>query len=288
MLAGWEKALLGVLVLVLMTGMGATLKLDSFKEVLKKPLGLLIGLFSQFGWMPFVAFGLARLFGLPEPISLSLLIVGCTPGGTTSNMFTYYSRANLALSVSMTVTSTLMAVGMMPFVLWLYASTTSVTVPYKNIMITLVLILVPVLAGIEIRRRSEPVAKVVEKVGSLSGIGVLVLLLGSGLVKNYQLLLDASLSMYMSCIGLGVVGMALGYLLSTLVGLDTPSRRAVSLETGIQNSPLAIALIVLSFPESMHQTMLWLPLMYALFILITSSLATLLFRKLDARTKPCA
>ncbi|TNE50153.1 MAG: transporter [Deltaproteobacteria bacterium] len=286
MLAGWEKALLGVLVLVLMTGMGATLKLESFKEVLKKPRGLLIGLFSQFGWMPVVAFGLARLFGLPEPIALSLLIVGCTPGGTTSNMFTYYSRANLALSVSMTVASTLMAVGMMPFVLWLYTTTTSITVPYKNIAITLVLLLIPVLVGVEIRRRSESVAKVVEKIGSLSGIGVLVLLIGSGLAKNYQLLLDASLSMYMSCIGLGVIGMVLGYWVAALVGLDVSSRRAVSLETGIQNSPLAIALIVLSFPESKHQTMLWLPLMYALFILLTSSLATLLFRKLDAKAKP--
>ena len=87
--------------------------------------------------------------------------------------------------------------------------------------------------------------------------------------------------MYIACVGLGVIGMVLGYWVAKGVRLDVAARRAVSLETGIQNSPLAIAIILLSFPSSLHAKMLWLPLMYALFILLTSSAATFLFRWMD-------
>ncbi len=122
MLSGIEQGLLGVLLIVLMMGLGSTLTLANFREILRRPKGPLIGLASQFGWMPLVAFALATLLELPDAMAISLIVVGCTPGGTTSNLFTYYAKADVALSVSMTAISSVAALVMMPLTLTLYSA----------------------------------------------------------------------------------------------------------------------------------------------------------------------
>ncbi len=282
MLSGLEKALLAVLLLVLMTGMGATLTPRNFSDIARRPKGVLIGLASQFGWMPLLAFVLAQALNLDEAFAIGLLIVGCTPGGTTSNLFTYYARADVSLSISMTVVSTLCAFVMMPLLLGLYVGqldNTSITIPYASILVTLVLVLVPVAIGMAIKSRSERAAELTEKIGSVAGVGVLALLIISGLVNNSELLLQTSAPMYVAAIGLGVAGMGLGYLAATLLRLGRPQRRAVALETGIQNSPLALGIIVATFPDALHERMMWLPLLYALFVLLSSSLVTLYFAR---------
>ena len=274
MLSGPEKALLAALLIVLMMGMGATLERSHVRDVLAKPRGVLVGLASQFGWMPLIATGLALAFGLPDELALGLLIVGCTPGGTTSNLFAYLSKADVALSIAMTAISTVVAVVAMPAVLWLYGRTftdSSFALPIKDIVVTLLLVLVPVAIGMFVRSRSVVWAERVEKAGSACGIGVLVLLVVSGLVNNNAIFALIPFGGYVGAIALGLLGMGLGYLAATLGGLGEPQRRAVALETGIQNSPLAIAIIIASFPEASHDVMLRLPLLYALCVLITSS-----------------
>ncbi|MEM6297014.1 MAG: bile acid:sodium symporter [Myxococcota bacterium] len=282
MLGGVEKALLAILLLVLMTGIGTTLSGAQFKAILAKPKGVLIGLASQFGWMPLIAFGLARGLELPTPMAIGLVLIGCTPGGTTSNLFTYYAKADVALSVSMTVVSTAVAVLVMPLLLMVYAaplSSTEMDIPLGSIISTLVLVLVPVAAGIFIRAKNERVAAKVERAGSIAGIVVLVLLVGSSLATNYADLLEIPATGYAAAIALGVLGMGLGYLAARLVGMNAGQRRAVALETGIQNSPLAFGLILASFPEGEQRTMLWLPMLYALFVLLSASVATVAFRR---------
>jgi len=274
MLSGPEKALLALLLIVLMTGMGATLERSHVKDVLAKPKGVLVGLASQFGWMPLIATGLAMALSLPNELALGLLIVGCTPGGTTSNLFAYLSKADVALSIAMTAISTMVAVVAMPAVLWLYGrnfTESDFALPIKDIVITLLLVLVPVAIGMFVRSRSVVWAERVEKAGSWSGIGVLVLLIISGLVNNNAIFGLIPWGGYVGAISLGLIGMGLGYLAATLGGLAEAQRRAVALETGIQNSPLAIAIILASFPEASHAEMLRLPLLYALCILITST-----------------
>ncbi len=281
MLTGLEKALLAILLIVLMTGMGSTLTVADFRNVLRRPKGVLIGLASQFGWMPLCAFGLATWLGLPEAMAISLLIVGCTPGGTTSNLYTYYARADLSLSISMTVMSTFTAFALMPLLLAFYIGQLgerTIEVPFGQLVVTLVLVLVPVCLGMWIRSRNPELARRVERIGGLSGIAVLALLIISGLVHNGHLLAKSSQEIYLAAIGLGVVGMGLGYVVARVLGLGPAQRRAVALETGIQNSPLAFGIIVLSFPEELHLEMLWLPLLYALFVLLTSLVVTLLMR----------
>lgn len=95
-----------------MVAMGTTLTVENFKKAVHSKKPLLIGMISQFGFMPLIAFGLAIGFGLSPLFSIGLILVGCTPGGTTSNLLTYYAKGDVALSISMTITSTILAIVM--------------------------------------------------------------------------------------------------------------------------------------------------------------------------------
>ena len=282
MLGPVEKALLAVLLLVLMFGMGAGLTTENFRAVARRPFAPLLGLASQFGWMPLIAFVLARALALPDDIAISLLVVGCVPGGTTSNLFTMYAKSDVALSVSMTAISTIAAVVLMPLVLALYGqvfTSTDFSIPHGGIVSTLALMLVPLALGMLVRARRPERAPGLERIGSLAGIGVLVLLVLTGLSSNLDLLRRTTAVMFLAAGGLGICGFGLGYLGAALAQLPVVQRRAIAFETGIQNSPLALGIIVATFPESMHERMLWLPLLYALLVLLSASALTLWWRR---------
>ncbi len=281
MLGPVEKALLAVLLLVLMLGMGAGLTTENFRAVARRPFAPLLGLASQFGWMPLIAFVLARALALPDDMAISLLVVGCVPGGTTSNLFTMYARSDVALSVSMTAISTIAAVVLMPLVLGLYGqafTSAEFTIPHSGIVSTLALMLVPLALGMLVRARWPARAAAIERVGSLAGIAVLVLLIGTGLTSNLAQLQRTTLAMFAAAAGVGIFGFGLGYLGAAIAGLPGAQRRAIAFETGIQNSPLALGIIVATFPESTHERMLWLPLLYALLVLLSATALTLWWR----------
>lgn len=282
MLSPLEQALLKVLIVTLMVGMGATLTVGDFREIARAPRGVLIGLASQFGWMPLIAFTLAKTLDLPNEIAIGLIVVGCTPGGSTSNLFTYFSRADVALSISMTATSTLAAVVAMPLLLWVYGqpfTTAELHIPYRDITMSLVGVLGAVGLGMFVRSRSLRAARHTERIGSLCGIAVLVFLIGISLYRNGNLLAETSPAMYAAGIGLGVLGLGLGYVGARAARLPEPSRRAVGFETGVQNTPLALGIIVTSFDESLHQAAMWLPLLYALFVLAVCTVVTIVLRR---------
>lgn len=282
MIGGFERGLLAVLLVVLMIGMGATLTPQRFREIARAPRAALVGVASQFGWMPLIAMGLARVLELPTELAIGLIIVGCTPGGTTSNMFTYYARGDVALSIAMTVISTTVAVAAMPLLLWVYAGPLTgadIRIPYGNIVTTLVLVLLPVGIGVVIRARSERAAQRAEAFGAVSGILVLVLLVGTSLIRNSDVLAQVPMRGYLASISLGILGMGLGYVGARALGLPVAQRRAVAFETGIQNSPLAFAIILASFPAEIQAQLLWLPMAYALFVLLNAAFVTFLLRR---------
>lgn len=281
MLTQLQTISLALLLVVLMAGMGASLTVEDFREVLRRPRGPLIGLLSQYGWMPLIAFGLCKALGLPDDLAISLIVVGCTPGGTTSNLFTYFAGADVALSVSMTALSTIAAVVLMPLTLYIYASgyaSAGLKIPYGNITTTLAVMLVPLAIGMVVRARRPGAARVVESIGGVAGLGVLGLLIGTGLYNNMDVLRATTGTMYAAALGLGVLGFGFGWLGARVAGLSSAQRRAVAFETGIQNSPLALGILIASFPGEQQARMLWLPLLYALLVLISASVLTLGFR----------
>ena len=278
MVGAFEQVLLALIIAFIMLGMGASLTLKDFVLALKRPYGLFIGLMSQYGFMPLIAFALAATLPVSNEIKIGLLIVGCMPGGTTSNIFTYFSKGNLALSVLMTVNSTVFGVVLIPLLLVLYAAGLNITIPAANIVVTLFLLLVPVAIGMALRRWNANIGALVELGGGALGLFFIAFIAVSWVPRNWQFLLGTPLSVFAAAIGLGVLGFLFGYLFSMLLRLHPRNARTVALETGIQNGPLAIAIVVLTFSGTQQQAIMAVPALYSLFIVITASMVTLWWR----------
>jgi len=281
----FTQTLLGIMVAVIMLGMGASLTPRDFYLALKRPYGLAIGLFSQYGFMPLLGFGLASFLVVSEPIAIGILIMACMPGGTTSNIFTYFSKGNLALSVLMTVTSTLSGVILIPIILLLYATALDLEIPRDDIVAVLIVLLVPVAIGMALRKLNANVGAVIEFGGSILALAFIVFLMATWVPQNWQFLLDTTPATYVAAIGLGVVGIAVGYLFAKSLRLHPRNARTVALETGIQNGPLAIAVIIFTFPPDRQQAIMAVPALYSLFAVIVSALVTLMFRRANTEAE---
>ena len=294
LLYGHDQAMLALMIFVIMLGMGASLTPDDFKAVVRKPRGVLIGFISQFGLMPLLAFALSVVLKLPPAFAISLILIGCLPGGTTSNMFTYFSRGSVALSISMTTASTVMALVMMPILLKLYTSgfTSQISaslqasgagsefvIPTGNIISSLVLVLVPVALGMLLRHKSPTWAKTAEDTAGFVGIIVILYLILTAFLRHGHYFLLTPVTVYIGAIGLGLAGFFFGYWMSRLMGMYPLFQRAISLETGIQNGPVAFAVILLSFSNPVQDQMIWLAILYSTFIVISSSVITMYYRK---------
>jgi bile acid transporter len=287
MLSPLETALIALLLVVLMFGMGATLTWERFQAVAREPKAFLIGTASQFGWMPLLAYGLAKGLSLPPLAALGLVVMGTCPGGTTSNLFAHLAKADVALSIAMTAASKVLGIVMMPICLYLYArpfTEANMPIPYSDVIKTLIVLLVPVAVAMLLRRRyGERFAHVAERIGSSSGMVLLIALIGISVVRNRALFSTLTLPMCVAAVALGLFGMLAGALVARAAGLTTAQRRTVSFETGVQNSPLCFAILVAAFPGESQLELLKLPLLYALFVLIEAALATTVYRWLDGR-----
>jgi bile acid transporter len=288
MLTVTETSLIALLLIVLMFGMGATLTWQRFQDLARAPRAFLIGTASQFGWMPLLAFGIAKLLELPTLAAVGLIVMGTCPGGTTSNLFAHLARADVALSISMTAASKVLGIVMMPICLYLYArpfTGTEFPIPYGDIVKTLIVLLLPVAIAMGLRRRFGPrFASVAERAGSAAGIAVLISLITLSVTRNAHLFKTVQLSVYLAAALLGSAGMLLGGLVARACRLPVAQRRTVSFETGIQNSPLCFAVLLMAFPTAPQLELLTLPLLYALFVLIEAASVTVAYRWLDARS----
>ena len=276
-----EQAILALMIFVIMLGMGASLTPRDFTLALKRPYGLMIGVVSQYGFMPLIGFILATTLPVSDPIKIGILIMACMPGGTTSNIFTYFSKGNLALSVLMTVTSTVFGVVLIPIVLVVYAGALDLDIPRENIIATLVLLLVPVGVGMILRKLNANVGAVTEFMGSMLALFFILFLIVSWIPRNWEFLLTTTWATYFGSIVLGLLGMALGYGFAKALRLHPRNARTVALETGIQNGPLAIAIIAFTFSGTEAQSIMAVPVLYSLFIVITSAMVTLWFRRIN-------
>jgi BASS family bile acid:Na+ symporter len=285
MLSDTETKLLGVMMMVIMLDMGASLTFKDFAIALRKPPGILVGLLCQYGLMPLLAFCLAWALQLPPAYAVGLILMGCMPGGTTSNIFAYFSKGTLSLSILMTICSTLVAIVMVPLTLAFYSQGIEGQwqIPRENVIQVLFVLLVPTVIGIALRKWNANVGAVIEMLGGLLGIFVILFLIGSWVPRNWQLLLDTGMPVYTASIGLGLAGFALGYGLSLALKQDSRRARTIALETGIQNGPLAVLIVLLTFSGTRQQEVLLVPVLYSLFIVLTSSAVTIWFRRITRR-----
>jgi len=287
----FEQSLLRIFILIIMFGLGAGLTPRDFGLAVRRPWGLIIGWLTQFGIMPLTAYLLVITVLYPFTqgpevafIALGALIMGAVPAGTTSNLFTYFSKGNLALSVTMTVNSTLWAFVMTPFMLWIYSSLLdfdeSLSIDFRELAIVIVGLIIPVALGMLVRRLSANAGAVLELVGGIFGLLFIPFLIAIWVPRNWQLLLTTEWPTYAVSIGLGVVGITVAYVIAKAIRIHPMNARTIALETGIQNGPLAIAVIVAVYIDSPSlDSILLVPALYSLFIVLISTVVTFIFRR---------
>jgi bile acid transporter len=287
----FEQTLLRIFILIIMFGLGAGLTPKDFALALRRPWGLFIGWITQFGIMPLTSYLLIVSVLLPFSdtddillVALGALIMGSVPAGTTSNLFTYFSKGNLALSVTMTVNSTLWAFLMTPAALFVYSNflglDESLSIEFGELAIVIVGLIIPVALGMLIRKFSSNIGAVLELVGSVVGLLFIPFLIAIWVPRNWELLLTTQWPTYVVAIGMGLTGITVAYYISKLLRLHPMNARTIALETGINNGPLAIAVIVAVYIDNpgLDQILL-VPALYSVFIVIISTGVTLVFRR---------
>lgn len=234
-LAGWINPLL----MVIMFCMGLTLTLPDFALVFKNPLPVLGGVAAQFIVMPLVAWLVAALLQLEPALAAGLILVGCAPGGTASNVVSYLARGNVALSVAMTSVSTLLAPLLTP-VLALWLAGQYMPVDAGSMAISVVqIVLIPVVLGIVLRMLfNRIVTKINAVLPWLSALAItfVVTIIVAG---SAQTILTAGLLVLVAVALHNSLGLALGYGIGVLLRVPIASRRTIAIEVGMQNSGLA-------------------------------------------------
>ena len=232
---------------VIMFGMGLTLSPQDCRVVLSRPKDILIGCLAQFTVMPLLAMGLSWLFSLPQELALGVILVGCCPGGTASNVITYLAKGDLALSVGMTAVSTLLAPLLTPLLVWLMAGT-MVEVDTVGMLLSIVYVVIaPIVIGLLCQRFLPKVTQsVVPYLPAFSSLAI-ALVVGIIVSHNADRLLVGGLVVVGVVMLHNLCGLGFGYLIGRLLGLAEPKKRALSIEVGMQNSGLASSLATLHF-----------------------------------------
>lgn len=234
----WITAGLGVIML----GMGLGLTPQDFLRVGHHPRPVVIGALSQFLVMPFLAAGLALVLRLPAPLAVGLILVGCCPGGTASNVVALIARADVALSVVMTMVSTSLAVVLTPR---LTETLASQYVPVDGVALllkVLQVVVVPVSVGVLLKQGTPRLAQRIEPVMPPLAVIAIVLIVSSIVGSQRDVLLDQGLTLVLACVLLHAGGFLLGWLIPRALAEPEATCRTISVEVGMQNSGLAVVL----------------------------------------------
>ncbi|UQZ46338.1 bile acid:sodium symporter family protein [Bacillus sp. PK3-037] len=246
-LFSWISSYITIFLGIIMFGMGLTLQTDDFKELIRKPLYVIIGVIAQYTIMPLVAFGLAYGLHLPSEIAVGVILVGCCPGGTASNVMTFLAKGNTALSVAVTTISTLLAPVLTPVLIMLFAKEWLPVSPGSLFISILQAVLIPIIAGLVVKIFfKKQVAKAVHALPLVSVIGI-VAIVSAVVSGNRENLLQSGLLIFSVVILHNGFGYLLGFLCAKLLKMDYASQKAIAIEVGMQNSGLGAALATAHF-----------------------------------------
>lgn len=242
-LGGFVPYLLGIVML----GMGMTIDPKDFKIVLQSPKPVIIGVILQFTIMPTLAFLIAKGFHLPPEIAIGVILVGCCPGGTSSNVMSYLAKANVALSVAITSVSTLISPFVTPALIYLFAH------EWLNVSLTSMLwsvvqvVLIPIIIGFVFQKVSNQFAHKAATALPLVSVIAISLILAAVVAGSKAQILKTGLLIFVVVILHNVLGYTIGYLLAKVFKMDYPDKKAVAIEVGMQNSGLAVSLATVHF-----------------------------------------
>lgn len=242
-----RPTLINYLLGVVMFGMGLTLNLHDFRIVFSRPKDVIIGCLAQFTIMPLLAWALARVFRLDEALALGVVLVGCCPGGTASNVITYLAKGDLALSVGMTGVSTLLAPLLTPLLTWALAGK-SIHVDVASMILSILwVVILPIIVGLLVKWLwPKFTEEATDYLPAFSTIAI-ALIVAIVISANADKLLAGGLIIVMVVVLHNICGLGLGYLIGHLLGLASQKKRAISIEVGMQNSGLASSLAATHF-----------------------------------------
>lgn len=246
----WLRAYIPWMLGIIMFGMGMTMTVGDFKSVLQSPKAVAIGVVAQFVAMPGLAYLLCKLFQLPPEIAIGVILVGCCPGGTASNVITYMAKGNTALSVACTSVSTLLAPIFTPAIFYLLASQWIEINALSMLVSILQVVLFPIILGLMVRALLKQKVSTYIQVMPLISVIAIVAIVAAIIAGSKTQILQSGL------IILGIValhngmGYLLGYWASRMFKLAEIDCRAVSIEVGMQNSGLGVALAATHFAAS--------------------------------------
>ncbi|MBX6238535.1 bile acid:sodium symporter family protein [Pseudomonas aeruginosa] len=227
---------------LVMFGMGLTLKGEDFREVARHPIRVLIGVLAQFVIMPGLAWLLCSLLQLPAEIAVGVILVGCCPGGTASNVMTWLSRGDVALSVAITSVTTLLAPLVTPALVWLLASAW-LPVSFAAMFLSILqVVLVPIALGLLAQRLLGERTRQVAEVLPLVSVFSIVVIIAAVVAASQARIAESGLLIMAVVMLHNGFGLLLGYLTGKLTGMPLAQRKALAIEVGMQNSGLGAAL----------------------------------------------
>lgn len=230
-----------------MFGMGLTIKAEDFKAVFARPREIIMGCVAQYTIMPLTAWALSMAFKLPPDLAVGVILVGCCPGGTASNVITYIAGGDVSLSVGMTIVSTLLAPLMTPFLTYILAGAwVEVSLASMILSVTKV-ILVPVLLGLLIHRLLGRAMERISPFVPLISVVAIVMIIAGIIANNVEKILSCGLLVLGIVILHNFFGMALGLTASTFFKVSYDKATAIAIEVGMQNSGLAVSLAAANF-----------------------------------------
>ncbi|CAC5396307.1 SLC10A3_5 [Mytilus coruscus] len=246
------RVIIYVFMIFITLAFGAKLDLEVVKENIKRPLAPCIGLGCQFVIMPMLGYAIAKLVTADRPdVALGIFVAACCPGGGASNIYSFLLGGDLSLSITMTALSTIMALGMMP--MWLYTLgqqfiDSTIQVPFLNIFTTLLILIVPLFVGVFLHQKLPKVTKVIVKVIRPVTVVCIVFLLTVGIYSNLYIFKLFKPKIVLAGCLLPYFGYLLGGLIALIFRLPWQRVKTVAIETGMQNTGIAMILMMYAFP----------------------------------------
>lgn len=232
---------------VVMFGMGLTLHLSDFSYVLQMPRLIFTGIALQYTIMPLTAVVLSDLMGLDPVLTAGMILVGTCPGGTASNVICYLARGNVALSITLTAVSTLLAVILTPALTAELVSKT-IDVPVLDMLLSILyMVIIPVSAGVVLNHVAGNILKPVRPVFPLLSVIAIVFIIAIIVSLNAQQVHQIGATVLIAVMLHNSTGLFLGYSTSRLLGYSPAECRTLAIEVGMQNSGLAVALAIKYF-----------------------------------------
>ncbi|XP_049614041.1 hepatic sodium/bile acid cotransporter [Syngnathus scovelli] len=276
------NVLMVIVLFITMISLGCTMEVSKIKGHIVKPKGVVIAVLAQYCVMPLTAFCLAKGFQLANMAAVVVLICGCCPGGTLSNILALAINGDMNLSIVMTSCSTLLALGMMPLLLYLYCQgfgDLQNAVPYVDITVSLAMILVPCGIGIFINHYRPQYSKIITKVGltimSISSVAIAVM---ATIAIRSAILVVMSPPLLATGAFMPFIGFTFGYVISSIFRLSQAERRTVAMETGCQNIQLCSTILKLAFPPEVIGPLFLFPMVYISFQLLEAIALIIIYR----------